>query len=116
MLNLSTDKSLDKICELLPYIENLKDNEHIIKCFESGITKIEGEDEKTFNLRASKAGIDKIFKIVPILLKENREDVYGIVSIMNDKDIQTIKEQKITVTIKEIKELITNEEIRELFF
>nr|WP_326184273.1 hypothetical protein [uncultured Oscillibacter sp.] len=82
---LSTDKCLDVLCEITPYVANIatdKDiSETISKAVDTkGITKV----------GLFIAGTERITMLIPTLLKTHRDDVYNILSILNDMSVEEI--------------------------
>lgn len=113
---LTTDEFLDKVCDLTPLFEKLIKDEELNKIIKDKLILSENISKEEANTLIADKGIDKIFKLIPIILKKNRETIYNIMSIVNDKTIEEIQSQKIFDTIQEIKDIILDEEIRSLFF
>lgn len=107
---MSTDKAIEIICEVSPHIEKILNDKDVKELFKQIEIKSDNDKEKAFD-----AGIKKVFSCVPKLLKRNKESFFAILSIVDEKDIEEIKQQNIFTTIVEIKELILNEDIRQLF-
>lgn len=112
----STDKFLDKVCEITPYVEQLVNDEEISKLWKDKIKANDGEvDVNKLKEMALDKGIEKIFKFIPVLLKKNRSAIYGILSVINEVEIEEIAHQKPALTISQIKELFTDKEFINLF-
>lgn len=111
---MNTDKVLDKICELTPYIEEIVKDKEISKIL-ADKAKVNSNDKDEILEQGFNKGLENILKFVPILLKTHRESVYGIISVMNEKDIEEIKNQSILETIKQFNELLRDKELVAVF-
>lgn len=52
---------------------------------------------------------------VPLLLKKHRSDVYGILSVMNERPVAEISAQKLTETMQQVRGLFEDEEFAAFF-
>lgn len=86
---LTTDESLDALCVLTPYINNI-----VI------------DQDLTEELRR---------KVNPDNLKNHRLDVYGILSVLNGKTPQEIGKQNFLVTAKQIRDVVKDKELLDFF-
>lgn len=112
----NTDIFLDKVCEISPYIEQIVEDEEISKVWKDKIKATNGEiDTDKIKEMALDKGIEKLFKFIPLLLKKNRNAIYGILSVVNEKSIEEIANQKPMETIGQAKELLTDSEFTNLF-
>lgn len=108
---LSTDRAADVLCELCPLIDSVVGDERIVseigkvENFKNGITK--------HGLSVIWAG--RISRIIPILLKEHRQHMYGILSILNEKSVGEIAKQPVKDTIRQAKEVFEDEEFCSFF-
>lgn len=108
---LSTDKTLDVLCELTPYISNIASDDAVV----GAVGKIVDTD-KDINLYGKGLMlVERMGEIVPVLLKTHRPDVYGILSVMNDRPVAEIAAQKITDTIRQVRELFQDPELLSFF-
>lgn len=113
--SMETDKMLDVICEITPAVGNIVNNEAIVNILKDKVKPVKGDTEETIRQKGFKKGVENLTKIVPILLKENREDIYLIISVLNEKSIEDIKRQPVTETLKQINELLKDDEVKEVF-
>lgn len=100
-----TEDAIDKLCDIAPIIADIGDkakNDQEFKDFMAGYSK--AKDNRTFVLR-----------VLPVLVKNYKEDMYSILSIWTEKSIDEIKEQSLGVTIKELKAIFEDEDIRAFF-
>lgn len=91
---MNTDKALEVICVISPFIESLLVN-----------PKIKEVLENLENLQM----ID-ILKVIPIILRDHKNETLEVLACVNEKTVEEVKNQPATETIKEIKELLTDEE------
>lgn len=108
---LSTDRGLDVMCELSPLIYNITNDMEVIKAVGKVVNPgmpitVYGD----YMLIANRA-----IECLPLLLKTHRPDVYGILSVMNERPVQEIAAQKLTETIRQVKELLQDEEFVSFF-
>ena len=100
-----TEDAIDKLCDIAPIIADIGEkakNDQEFKDFMAGYNK--SRDNRMFVLR-----------VLPVLVKNYREDIYSILSIWTEKPIDEIKEQSLGVTIKEMKAIFEDEDIRAFF-
>ena len=108
---LSTDRATDVLCELTPYIANIVSDEELLEELKKAV------DRKDIVNKAQwlAVGAEKITKILPILLKKRKEDVFGILAVMNEKSIEQIAKQNILVTLKQAKTAFKDKELIDFF-
>lgn len=112
---LNTDESLDLLCDLTPYVSEIAEDKEVIKLFSEKVKLKANASEEEFKRVTIKATIDKVGKLVPVFLKKHREAIYNILSILNTKDVEEIKKQKITITINEIKTVLLDQDFLDFF-
>lgn len=107
----STDKALDIICEITPFVDEIATDEELISTLKEKIKLPEGATRADM----LKIGADKINKIVPIILKKKRAAVYGILAALNESSIEKISKQSMISTAKQIKEAVGDKELIDFF-
>lgn len=107
----STDKALDVFCELVPYIDNILVDEELIAEIKRKVKLPEGASRADF----LNVGVDKLNKIIPILLKKRRDDLYGIISVLNEKSIEEIHNQNILTTASQVREIVKDRDLIDFF-
>ncbi len=110
-MELSTDKALDVLCELTPYVSGICSDSELLSTL--GEKTDSDENMNTYEKFALLAG--RISKIIPALLKGHRLDVYGILSVLNEKSAKEISSQSVTETIKQLKEVFQDNELLDFF-
>lgn len=108
---LSTDKALDVLCELTPYISSIASDEAVV----TSVGKVVDTSGNMNMFGKSLLLAERMGEIVPALLKCHRHDVYGILSVMNERPVAEIAGQKLTETIRQIRELFQDEEFMAFF-
>lgn len=110
---LSTDAGLDVFVELTPYIANIATSETLN-------AELAAMAETRTNTIKSKFqqlvfGADVFSRLIPILLKERRADVYGIISVLNEQTVEEIAAQNIMQTMAQIREVFKDEQLLAFF-
>lgn len=108
---LSTDKALDVICEITPFVDEIATDEELISTLKEKVKLPEGATRADM----LKIGADKVNKIVPIILKKKRSAVYGILAALNETSIEKISKQSMISTAKQIKEAVGDKELIDFF-
>lgn len=107
-----TDKALDVIADITPYLGELFSDEDIKKVFSDTIVKDEEETKDDFEKRINKLGNKRMIESVKILLKKHKVIVYTILANIFEKDVEEIKKQSIFVTTKQILDLLNDEDFK----
>ena len=107
----NTDKAADVLCEITPYATNIFSDEDLMEELKGAL------DMKDANTMAEKIAIisEKISKIVSILLKKRKADLFGIIGALNDKTVEEIGKQNFLITMKQIKEISKDKELVDFF-
>lgn len=108
---LSTDKAVSVLCELTPHVESIfVDND----LMEELKTALDFAKAKTMAEQLALI-LGKFSRIIPILLDKKKNDVFGILAVLNEKTVEEISAQNIIVTMKQIKELSTDKDLIDFF-
>jgi hypothetical protein len=57
----------------------------------------------------------KLGKIVPILMKKRRAEMFGILAVLNEKTTEQIASQNMLVTMMQIRNLVNDRELIDFF-
>jgi hypothetical protein len=108
---LSTEKATDVLCEIAPYAMNIMTDEELVGELKAAV------DFKGANTMAQKIAltVGKISKILPILLKKRKADLFGILGALNEKSIEEIAKQNIIKTMSQIKDISKDKELLDFF-
>ena len=108
---LTTEQAADALCELAPYIDSITHDESIL----SEIGKVENFENGITQQGLVLVWAGRISKLIPVLLRTHRDDVYGILSIINEKCVDEIAKQSIKETIKQVKNAVEDEDLMSFF-
>lgn len=108
---LSTDRALDVLCDLTPYVSGIASDEAVIETV--GKVMDGGEDLNRYGQIL--LFTERIGQIIPLLLKTHRADVYGILSVMNEKEVSEIAGQNVLETIRQAREVFQDKELLSFF-
>lgn len=101
-----TDVAIDKLCEIAPALGDIAEGMKTDEEFKNFILKY--RKDKTDN-------ISFLFRILPLLLKKFKSQIFEILSVIGEKNVEDIKAQPIGVTINQLKELFKDEDFRSFF-
>ena len=109
--DLNTDNALDVLCEITPYISGILEDAELRLELKRKLDM--GENASPVEIYA--AAIRKAAKLVPVLLKTHRADVYGIVAAINSVTPEEVAEQNILKTVADITEIVTDKAFKDFF-
>ena len=111
---ISSNETMDIICEISPYISNIVEDKKLMKILKNKVKydedKKEESQEKGFEL-----GINNLMKLIPIVFKDHRKDVQMILAIMDNVTLKEIQEENIFKNMARIKEIFEDEEMLSFF-
>ena len=108
---ISTEKAFDVLCEMTPHINNIVSDSDLLRELKSAVKA----DETTTKAEWVALGVGKINKLMPIILKKHKRDMFGIISVVNGVSIDDIAKQNFLVTAKQIKEIIRDKDLLDFF-
>ena len=108
---LSTDKAMDILCELTPYVSNIVTDEELV---EELRRRVDGASVASREEMIALA-LDKVNKLVPIVLKKRKADIFGMLGVLNEKTAEEISKQNIIVTMVQIREAVKDKELIDFF-
>lgn len=108
--DLSTERAADVLCEITPYIANLAGDKKLLDALKEklGIEKMSVAEVYTY-------GAQKLAVIVPIVLKDHRADMFGLLAVLNETSPDEIAKQTILTTMQQISDLVQDKELRDFF-
>lgn len=108
---ISTDRAADVLCEITPYVANITADEELLSELRNAV------DPKQVSTRAElmAKGVEKITKLVPIILKKRKMDVFGILAALNEKTAEEISKQNILATMSQIRDVIRDRDLMDFF-
>jgi hypothetical protein len=108
---LSTDRAMDLLCEIATPVTNIMTDEELIKELKSAV------DFEKANTMAEKIALTtgKFTKILPLILKKRKADLFSILASLNEKTIEEIGSQNVIKTISQIKDIAKDKELLDFF-
>ena len=106
----STDEALDVLCEITPYINNIIIDDALMGTLKA---KVKGDGLTKAEIMA--LGAEKLNKLLPVILKDHRVDVYGIVAVLNGIDAADIGRQNIIKTAAQVRDAIKDKDLVDFF-
>lgn len=108
---MATDRVADVLCEITPYIANIASDEELLDELRNAI----GFEEVSTKAELMAKGAEKIAKLIPIILKKRKYDLFGILAALNDKTAEEIGKQNILVTMIQVREIAKDKELIDFF-
>lgn len=108
---MTTDRAMDVLCEITPCIANITADEELLEELRNAI------DPKAVKTKAELMvkGVEKITKLVPIVLKKRKTDVFGILAALNEKTVEEIGKQNIIATMAQVREVVKDKDLMDFF-
>ena len=108
---MTTERATDVLCEITPYVANIVADDELLAELRKAV------DPQQVSTRAElmAKGVEKVTKLVPIVLKKRKNDVFGILAVLNEKDIEEIGRQNIIATMSQIREIVKDKELMDFF-
>ena len=108
---LSTDRAMDLLCEIATPVTNIMTDEELIKELKSAV------DFEKANTMAEKIALftGKLTKILPLILKKRKADLFSILASLNEKTIEEIGSQNVIKTMSQIKDIAKDKELLDFF-
>ena len=107
---LTTERAADVLCELTPYIANITGDKALL---DELANKFDSKGKSAAELYTFAA--HKYATLVPILLKDHREDVFGVLSVLNETELDKIAKQNIMETMKQVREVFRDKDMLDFF-
>ena len=110
--DLSTDRALDVLCEILPNVNSICIDEEMVEAVKKKISKKFSELSRAEILLI---GAEKLTEIGLIALKKHRHDVLSILAAINAVEPEQVERQNIIKTMAMMRELAKDEELITFF-
>lgn len=107
---LNTDQAADVLCELTPYIANITGDK---KLLDELAKKFDMKGKSTAELYVFAA--QKLANILPVVLKDHKEDIFGILAVLNDTTPEAVSKQSVFTTIKQARDVLADKELLSFF-
>ena len=108
---LSTDRAMDVLCEIAAPVTAIVTDEEIINELKSAV------DFDKANTMAEKVALitAKFTKILPLILKKRKFEVFCVLASLNEKTVEEISAQNIIRTMSQIKDIAKDKELLGFF-
>lgn len=108
---MTTDRAMDVLCEITPFIANITADEELLEELRNAI------DPKAVKTKAELMvkGVEKVTKLVPIVLKKRKADVFGVLAALNEKTAEEIGKQNIIATMVQVREVVKDKDLMDFF-
>lgn len=108
---MTTDRVMDVLCEIAPCITNIASDEELLAELKNAI------DPKAVKTKAELMvkGAEKVTKLVPIVLKKRKADVFCILAALNEKTAEEIGKQNIIATMAQVREVVKDKDLMDFF-
>lgn len=110
--DLSTDRALDVLCEILPNVNSICIDEEMVEAVKKKISKKFSELSRAEILLI---GAEKLTEIGLIALKKHRHDVLSILAAINGVEPEQVERQNIIKTMAMLRELAKDQELIAFF-
>lgn len=107
---LSTDQAFDALCQITPYVSNIVADQQLAAAV-GRIIQSEGTNKYGFYMGVAEWAAE----FLPLLFRKHREDVYGILSVVNQKERGEIRGQSLMETMEQLKELFADQDLADFF-
>lgn len=107
---LSTDRAADLLCEITPYIANITGDKALLDTLSEKIGT-EGKSAAEIYVYGAK----KLTALAPIVLKNHKSDVFGVLSVLNETTPEAVGKQNILKTMLQIREAVQDKELVDFF-
>lgn len=107
---MTTDETCDVLCIAAPHIQNMADDKNLIAEVQRRLPKGEHTQIDVYRF-----GLTRVVNLVPIFLKDHREDVYAILSLFNGLTPEECGKQGFLSTLAQINELVNDEDFVNFF-
>ena len=110
---LSTDRAADVLCEITPFLANLAGDTALQDTLRDKLKLQDGQKPSMAELYTF--GAQKLAVIVPIVLKDHRADVFGMLAALNGTTAAQIAAQGVMDTMGQLREVMQDAQLRDFF-
>lgn len=106
---LTTERAVEVLCEIAPCIASITGDKSLMDTLRDAIPR----GATAAEIYAT--GARKVSEIIPVLLRDHRNDVFKLLAVINETSVESIAAQSVLVTIKQCRELFTDKELVAFF-
>lgn len=111
---LTTDQALDALCQLTPAISGILEDESVMVQL-TALLPEKGKEVEEDMTGTGMRMMAELGKLAPVLLRDHREDVYSILSVLNSKEPEEIAAQNLLTTMGQVREAFMDRELLAFF-
>lgn len=110
---ISTERAADVLCELTPLVDSIITDEDLMQSLSAVVDR---EQTETMSVGQKMLLVSsKLGKIVPILMKKRRAEMFGILAVLNEKTPEQISAQNMLVTMMQVRDIVNDRELIDFF-
>lgn len=107
----ATDRAADVLCEISVYITHIVTDNELTDELKKKL-ELTGEESR---IEIMTVAMEKISKLVPLVLKKHKSDIFGILAAIYDVTVDDISKQSIVKTMEQIRDMIKDKELVDFF-
>lgn len=108
---LATDRAVDVLCEISVYVTHIITDGELMGELKKKL-KLTGEESR---IEAMVMAMEKISKLIPLVLKKHKSDVFGILAATRDVTADDVAKQNIVKTMEQIRDMAKDKELIDFF-
>ena len=112
---ISTDKALDIICEITPYVMNISSEFVERKELLEEMKKFAKENPDMSNFEMASYIVEKLNDVLPLIIRNRKSDVFGIIGAVNGVSVEYVAQQSFLTTLCQLKEIFDDKEFLAFF-
>ena len=110
---ITTERAADVLCELTPLIDSIVTDDELMQALTAALGK---DDLQTMSVGQKMMLVtSKLGKVVPILMKKRRAEMFGILGVLNEKTPEEFAKQNIIETMRQVYHLTNDRELIDFF-
>ena len=107
----ATDRAVDVLCEISVYITHVVTDNELMDELKKKL-ELTGEESR---IEIMTVAMEKISKLVPLVLKKHKSDIFGILAAIHDVTVDDVSKQSIVKTMEQIRDVVKDKELVDFF-
>lgn len=108
---ISTERAMDVLCELTAPVSSIVTDAALM----DELRAVVKPEQASTRAELIAVCMVKLGKLMPIVFRTHREDVYAILAIINEQSAEEIARQNVLVTMCRIREIIKDKDLLDFF-
>lgn len=108
---LSTDRAVDVLCEISVYLTHIVCDDELMGELKENL-KLTGEENRA---EVMTIAMEKIAKLVPLVLRKHKSDVFGVLATVNEVTVDEVAKQNIVKTMAQVRDVVQDKEFVDFF-